>query len=581
MRVLSITLILLPVLAACPQPEIVDNVTYHQDVAPILAEHCLTCHAPDGMNPYVLFADAESAQTWSPAIAREVETGNMPPFHAEETDDCPNPWGFLHDPRLDPEEKDLIAAWASAGGPPGDPATAAPLPTPPTLDLADADASPHPRGKYTTSPFGELEDEFVCLTIDPGLTEQKWLEALQVLPDNLEVTHHVLVGVDDTGESATLADENGVYPCFGGFGVAARFIGGWIPSATPIVFPPHSAVRIPAGARIVLQMHYHLTSESQQDGTGIALRWANQTPVREADVGLIGNSSEQAEDGTGLQPGPSDDGAARFFIPAGAESHTETMVFDSFADLPRRQQVFLVANHMHYVGTDMRLWLERGDASPDGADACLLHTPDWDFEWQQFYNYDAASDAAPYIHPGDRMVMRCVYENTLENPGVARALSEAGLSAPVDVGLGNGSLDEMCIAVLGTVYDVPMTVAEQSHRGGLTLVSSSVEFDFEDVTCSGPSSVSIGEDGSLEGIAVCGLDVLGLLATIEVSFQGTVTDGAATGTLSLSAVSVAGGGTSTWVGTLVGDTLTIAVDAVGTFGGAAVTFAGSIAAQAE
>ena len=80
---------------------------------------------------------------------------------------------------------------------------------------------------------------------------------------------------------------------------------------------------------------------------------------------------------------------------------------------------------------------------------------------------------------------------------------------------------------------------------------------------------------------MCGLDVLGLLATIEVSFQGTVTDGAATGTLSLSAVSVAGGGTSTWVGTLVGDTLTIAVDAVGTFGGAAVTFAGSIAAQAE
>jgi hypothetical protein len=374
-----------------------------------------------------------------------------------------------------------------------------------------------------------------------------------------------------------------LYPCFGGFGVEARFIGGWIPSATPIVFPPQSAVRMPAGSRILLQMHYHLTEEPQQDGTGIALRWADQTPVREAAVGLIGNANQQNKDGTGLQPGPNDDGTARFFIPAGARDHTETMVFDSFANLPRRQQVFLVANHMHYVGTDMRLWLERGEQAPvdEAPEACLLHTPAWDFEWQQFYGYDAGSDAAPYIYPGDRMVMRCVYDNTLDNPGVARALGEAGLSAPVDVGLGNGSLDEMCIAVLGTVYDVPMTIAEESHQGGLALLTSSVDFGFTDVNCSGPSSVRIGEDGSVRGLAVCGLDVLGLLATIELSFEGTLTGGTASGALTLSAVGVAGGGTSAWTGTLAGDTLTMQVDTVGTFGTSTVTFAGTITAQAD
>jgi hypothetical protein len=49
----------------------------------------------------------------------------------------------------------------------------------------------------------------------------------QVLPQDQEVVHHVLAAIDLTGETAALADENGVYDCFGGFGAASTFIGGW------------------------------------------------------------------------------------------------------------------------------------------------------------------------------------------------------------------------------------------------------------------------------------------------------------------------------------------------------------------
>ncbi len=155
----------------------------------------------------------------------------------------------------------------------GDPETAAPVTPPPAQGLEDADVTLSPVEKWTTSVLGNLEDEFVCFSLDPGTNTQKWLEAFQVIPDDDVVVHHVLVGVDQTGQSAQLAGEDGIYDCFGGFGVNASFIGAWVPGARSTEFPEHSGYRVAAGARIVLQMHYHLTGEPHQDGTSIAIRW--------------------------------------------------------------------------------------------------------------------------------------------------------------------------------------------------------------------------------------------------------------------------------------------------------------------
>jgi len=45
--------------------------------------------------------------------------------------------------------------------------------------------------------------------------------------------------------------------------------------------------------------------------------------------------------------------------------------------------------------------------------------------------------------------VRCTYDNVLTNPGVAEMLAEVGLDAPQDVSLGEGTLDEMCLAGVG------------------------------------------------------------------------------------------------------------------------------------
>ena len=48
--------------------------------------------------------------------------------------------------------------------------------------------------------------------------------------------------------------------------------------------------------------------------------------------------------------------------------------------------------------------------------------------------------------------MRCTYDNTLDNPGTRRALDDGGYDAPIDVYLGEGTLDEMCIGLFSYVY---------------------------------------------------------------------------------------------------------------------------------
>ena len=549
--------------------------TYHQDIHPLLVENCTVCHSPEGMQPDILFDDAEIASVLSGSINGAVQEGKMPPFFAQESDECPNPWGFVHDPRLSDEEKGLIAEWAAAGGPVGDPDTAAPLPEPPSDELKDADLTAFPAGKHTTSVAGVVQDEFVCFSIDLGLEEQQWLEALQIIPDDLAVVHHVLTAIDHDGESAALADENGVYPCFGGFGTASTFIGGWVPGSSPVEFPEHSGYRLNAGARIILQMHYHLVDEAHQDGTGVALRFADSTPVQEVLMGLVGNAGQIDEvTGDGLQPGPDDPGEPAFFIPAGSKAHTETMRYHPWDWVPRELRIFLVANHMHYIGHDMRMWVDRGENAPDEESVCLLHTPEWDFDWQQFYFYDASSDNAPVVWPGDTLWLECEYDNTLENPGVRAALEEAGLEEPVDIYLGDGSLSEMCIAVMGQVYDVPVTVEGETHTGTVDLVVSSADPAFEQ-SCTGPASLRL-EGDQVTGVAACGLD-LGALYTVELSLEGALDEGS----MEVGILGLAAAGTAVWTGTVVGDEVHATIDAKLIYEGIVVNFEGELIVSSE
>jgi hypothetical protein len=106
---------------------------------------------------------------------------------------------------------------------------------------------------------------------------------------------------------------------------------------------------------------------------------------------------------------------------------------------------------MHYVGVDMKIWVER-----DGEELCWLQTPRWDFNWQRLYDVDAPLGSLPVVKGGDVIKLRCTYNNTLDNPFLAKALSEQGLSEPITVGVGESSLDEMCAMLFGVATNLPI-----------------------------------------------------------------------------------------------------------------------------
>ena len=97
-----------------------------------------------------------------------------------------------------------------------------------------------------------------------------------------------------------------------------------------------------------------------------------------------------------------------------------------------------------------------GELPPQPDEECLVQTPAWNFEWQRWYVYDEPEIThLPFLGPLDVLDLRCTYDNSLDNPFVLKALQEQGLDAPIDVHLGDTTLDEMCLAVMVLIYKFP------------------------------------------------------------------------------------------------------------------------------
>lgn len=431
-----------------------DQPTWHAHVAPVVSLHCAGCHRPGGIAPFALTSYQE-ARPRASSLVGMVKAGLMPPWHAVETDECRPRFPWKHDLRLSDAKKLLLERWAAAGAPEGDPATAAPLPAPVTGELADRNQRVTMARPYQVDPGG---DQFRCFPLPHVFDQDVWLTGLQVVPGNTKVVHHVLVWLDEKKRSDGLAGDAGSYQCFGAPGFDSALLGAWAPGAVPIELPPGAGLPVPKGSRIVINVHYHPTGEPQMDASSIDLRWtATKTPL-EATLALVGNARKQEPSGDGLAPGPGDPPSGpSFLIPAGARDHVETMRFTIPERLAFGAFIFAAGTHMHYVGTDMKIEIDRskrkgGAPAGEPQRECLLQTPRWDFHWQRGYQYDAPLEKLPTLSTGDVLHLRCKYDNSLDNPHVAAALAEQGLKQPRRVELGEETLDEMCLGVFGIAY---------------------------------------------------------------------------------------------------------------------------------
>ena len=160
--------------------------TFAEDIAPIVYKNCTSCHRPGGMAPFSLL-DYESAAPKVAKIRGMVASGRMPPWQAT------GPRGvFRNDRRLTDQERDMIVRWVAAGAKPGDPKNLPPRPQyPETWAIGTPDAIVQMPDAFTVPASGTIEYQY--FEVPTGITEEKWVQAIEIMPGSREVVHHVLV----------------------------------------------------------------------------------------------------------------------------------------------------------------------------------------------------------------------------------------------------------------------------------------------------------------------------------------------------------------------------------------------------
>jgi hypothetical protein len=437
--------------ADTPDPDPVPRATWYQDVAPIVAEHCMSCHQPGGIGPFDL-TTYDMAYDNAGRMLDNIEKGEMPPFDAREEADCTPRFGWQDDPRLSAQEIETIRTWIEDGRAEG---PVAPIPAFPSTELTGVTKTLEPVVPFTTS---GTRDQFICYVLDPK-TQGTWITGLQVRPGNSLVVHHVVITELTPGaEHDAIVAERGIglpWDCSdtqtpGGFVVHI-----WTPGNQPMQTSADLAVPLVGGAKLVMQIHYHPAGMiNAPDATKIDLRTSNVWPKKMYFVGAFGNELQAPT----LLPDPDDRiaGTPEFRIPANDADHTEHMrvTVPALGDL-EQVQLYSVNPHMHMIGTHIAARVERPAArGSDPQNECLANGR-WNFDWQRTYIYDAPLEQLPTLRPGDVIDLQCKWDNTLANPFVQRLLHDEGLVAPIDVTLGEQSTDEMCLEIFGLAIDAP------------------------------------------------------------------------------------------------------------------------------
>lgn len=237
--------------------------------------------------------------------------------------------------------------------------------------------------------------------------------------------HHVLlylVPAEMTAVATALdaADEGAGYTCFGGPGVSAETIGAWVPGSVPITMPEDTAIRLPAGSRIVMQIHYNVLAKGpapDQSSLDLWLQAAKPTWLLSIDA--------LAHVGIDIQAGDPESVQTRTFVNKGSKPWT----------------IVGTAPHMHLLGKRIAATAMHAD----GSEECLVDIPRWDFNWQQTYRFLPGREVL--VQPGESVRLECVYDNSAANQSVVNGVQQT----PVDVGWGEGTLDEMCLNYIMTV----------------------------------------------------------------------------------------------------------------------------------
>jgi peroxiredoxin/mono/diheme cytochrome c family protein len=350
------------------EPVADSEITYTKHIAKIFNENCVLCHREGQIGPFAL-TSYEEAVGWADMIREVISDRRMPPWHAD-----PAIGHFSNDARLSDDELAQINAWVENGAPEGDPKD-----LPPAPQFATGWQIPQPDAviKMADTPYevpatGTIE--YQRFVVDPGFTEDKWVQAMECVPGNPAVVHHIIVylvppGVTPSGQAGRLR---------------SNWLGAFAPGVRPQVLEEGLGRYIQAGSKLLFEMHYTPNGTAQNDLSYVGFKWADpKTVKKEVAVQNAGNFT--------------------FKIPAGDPNYEVESEF-----IFRKNSILLtVSPHMHVRGKDFRYDL----IYPDGKRETVLSVPRYDFGWQTTYEL-----AKPkHVPRGTKMYCVAHFDNSADN----------------------------------------------------------------------------------------------------------------------------------------------------------------------
>lgn len=321
------------------QPQTDAAVTYSNQISRLLQTHCVDCHRPHEIGPFSL-TDYDEVAGWADMILEVTEQRRMPPWHAS-----PEHGKFANARVLSQDELQLLRDWVDSGAPEGDRSQ---LPAPKTYtegwQLPREPDLVIPMAKTPFKVPAEGEVRYQHFSVETGFTEDKWVQAMEIVPGNRAIVHHTIVFAAAAGER---------------FNGERGFLAAYVPGLRPMPYPDGMAKRIPAGAKLVFQMHYTPNGTAQEDITSIGLIFADPAKVMQ-EVTTISVGSN------------------RFKIkPQEDNQQFSSNVLTAPTDL----RLLSLSPHMHLRGKSFRYEM----TWPDGRKETLLDVPNYDFNWQTAY----------------------------------------------------------------------------------------------------------------------------------------------------------------------------------------------------
>src|SRR6185295_8209614 len=397
------------------------EVTFSKDVAPIFFNNCAECHRPGEAAPMSLLSYKE-ARPWAKSIKEKVVTKQMPPWHAD-----PHYGKFSNDRRLTQAQIDTVAQWVDQGAKEGNPKD---LPAAPKFVegwvIGKPDIVLQMPEEFTLEASGP--DEYQYFEVPTNFKEDVYVQMAEARPGNRKIVHHIIAFVappskdgkrtqftkeeiekyqkeaekksifrkegflmrmkpgtpvyDDgcslpnggNGESSDTNSESGGFDLLVGFA----------PGMPPGVMEPGTVKRIPAGSKLILQMHYSkATGKVEKDRSSIGLIFAKKPADKHVYTHGIAN--------------------VYFQIPPGADNHKVTSCWTAKEDI----HLSTLMPHMHLRGKAMKFEA----FYPDGRSEILIDVPNYSFSWQTVY-YLKNPVAIP---KGTRLVVTALFDNSTNN----------------------------------------------------------------------------------------------------------------------------------------------------------------------